>query len=223
MPPGYQFGPSADWIQELMKRGHHVTVYTTSREIDTPKTFCGESIRIRIASQRLSGCGRDLFAVEREQLKQMMAADRCQLIHAHWTYQFALAALASGLPTLITIHDHPWKVLGYFRDMHRVARLMMAYEVAWRGKHFTAVSEGAARHFQRYLKPGMEIAVVPNGLPDAVFALAREPLRNSRNTTVFATILQGWSRQKNPKVLLKSFARVQREMRTAQLLMFGVD
>lgn len=223
LPPGYQFAASADWVRELMRRGHHVTVYTTAPEIDSPKTFHGDGITIRIARQRSGGMGRDFFAEERKQLQRMMNEDECQLIHAHWTYQFALAAMASEIPVLVTIHDLPWNVLRHFRDMHRVARLLMAYRVAMQGKHFTAVSSDAASHFRRLFKPKASITVVPNGLPDEIFNLRSTTTRASEEEFVFATILQGWSRQKNAKAVLKAFHIARREVPNARLMMFGVD
>jgi glycosyltransferase involved in cell wall biosynthesis len=222
LPPGYLFAPSADWVQELMRRGHHVTLYTTAREIDSAKTFRGDQLTIRIAKQRASGAGRDLFAFERNQLRQMMAVDQCDVIHAHWTYQFALASLATGIPTLITIHDLPWRVLSHFRDFHRGARLLMAYWVAMRGDHFTAVSQDAANHFRRYFKPRANISVVPNGLPDSVFELGSRRLRTDREGPVFATVLQGWSRQKNSAAALTAFHIARSRIQNARLMMFGV-
>jgi glycosyltransferase involved in cell wall biosynthesis len=206
-----------------MNRGHHVTLYTTAREISAPRTFRGESITIRIARQRSSGAGRDFFAAERKQLRQMMSEDQCQVIHAHWTYQFALAALATEIPVLVTIHDLPWNVLRNFWDLHRVARLLMAYGVAMQGRHFTAVSSDAASHFRRFFRPGAEIAVIPNGLPMDMFDVQPETAQAVRKEFVFATILQGWSRQKNAKAALQAFQMVRRDVPNALLLMFGVD
>jgi glycosyltransferase involved in cell wall biosynthesis len=223
LPPGYLFAPAADWVKELMKSGHSVTLYTTAQQVSSPITFHGSDLRIRIASQRASGTGRDFFALERGQLKEMMVEDRCDLIHAHWTYEFALAAIASGCPTLITIHDHPWKVLRHFRDGHRAARLLMAYMAAHRGKHFTAVSSGAASHFRRYIRPGKKIEVIPNGLSKAIFALGRHPQRRVDAEVTFATVLQGWSRLKNASTALRAFAIVRREIPDAGLKMFGTD
>jgi glycosyltransferase involved in cell wall biosynthesis len=221
LPTGYQFAPTADWVQELMKRGHHVYLYTTAREVDVPKTFRGHGITIRIAPQRSGGTGRDFFAAERNHLQRMMSEDPCEVIHAHWTYQFPLAALATGIPTLVTIHDLPWNVLRNFRDMHRLARLIMAYQVALRGKHFTAVSSDAASHFRRFFRPNAEITVVPNGLPDRVFALANDPARTQGSDVVFATILRGWSRGKNATAAIEAFQTARKAISHARLLMFG--
>jgi len=222
LPPGYQFAPSSDWVQELMKRGHHVFLYTTSREIDAPTTFRGEGLTIRIAKQRHGGTGRDLFAFERKQLREMMSEDRCQVIHAHWTYQFALAALVSGIPTLITIHDLPWKVLMNFRDFHRAARLLMAYQVAMRGEHFTAVSNDAASHFKRYLNPRANITVIPNGLPDSMFQFGAPQKRQAGDAIKFASILQGWTTAKNAQAALRAFGAVRSKVPNVEFHMFGV-
>jgi glycosyltransferase involved in cell wall biosynthesis len=223
LPPGYQFAPSSDWVQELMKRGHHVFLYTTSREVDAPTTFRGEGLTIRIAKQRSRGTGRDLFAIERKQLKEMMSEDGCEVIHAHWTYQFALAALASRIPTLITIHDLPWNVLIHFKDLHRAARLLMAYQVAMRGEHFTAVSNDAASHFKRYLNPRAKITVIPNGLPDSMFQMGAQRKAQPNSDITFASVLQGWTRLKNAKAALEAFGTVRKAVPDAQFQMIGVD
>jgi L-malate glycosyltransferase len=223
LPPGYIFAPAADWIQELVRRGHDVTVYTTAPELEAPETFKGDNLTIRVAPQRQKGAARDFFAQERAFLNRMMIEDQCDVIHAHWTYQFALAALYTRIPTLVTIHDLPWNVLRHFRDMHRAARLLMAYEVAFRAKHFTAVSQDAALHFRRYLNPGAEIQVIPNGVSDAAFEMGEQPVSLKRRALTFATILQGWSRQKNATAALRAFQIVKKELQEAQLLMFGMD
>lgn len=221
LPPGYLFAPAADWVKELMRRGHHVTLYTTAREVDVPQTFKGDSLTIRIAKQRSRGTGRDLFAQERKQLVTMMLEDKCDLIHAHWTYEFALAALDTGIPTLVTIHDQPWRVLAHFRDMHRAARLLMAYQVAFRARYFTAVSDAALTHFRRYLNPGAKIRMIPNGLPESIFDLGRKVTDRGGKELTLATILQGWSLQKNAVTALEAFARLREEIPNAKLEMIG--
>ena len=223
LPQGSTFAPAADWVRELLRRGHYVTLYTTAPDISSPLTFRGDSILIRIVPLRSKGTGRDLFSAERRLLGQLMREDCCTLIHAHWTYEFALAALASGIPTLVTIHDQPWKVLRHFRDAHRVARLLMAYKTALCARHFAAVSAGAAGHFRRYLNPGACIEVIPNGVPNALFELGRHDHCPVNHRTRFATILQGWTRLKNGAAALAAFAKARESIPGATLAMFGLD
>jgi glycosyltransferase involved in cell wall biosynthesis len=99
----------------------------------------------------------------------------------------------------------------------------MAYEVALRGKHFTAVSNDAARHFQQYFNPQAKITVIPNGLQDAIFEIEAEPCQKRSGEIVFATILQGWSRRKNATAALRAFKIVRNEIPDAQLQMYGAD
>ena len=223
LPIGFQFAPAAQWIRALVRRGHHVAVYTTARDVSTPVDIQGERLRIMVAPERASGAARDFFAFERAGLQRHLDGGNCEVLHAHWTYEFALAAISSGKPTLITVHDLPWNVLRYFRDPHRVGRLMMAYAVALRGRHFTAVSEDAALHFRRYMRPGAEIDVIPNGLPDAMFDLPEPQVKELGEACTFATILQGWSRRKNPVAALKAFAIARSSLPGARLMAFGVD
>ncbi len=223
LPVGYEFAPSVDWVRQLLQRGHDVTVYTEAKDIKQAVTFRGERLAVRIARQRPSGTGRDLAAAERAQLSRMMAEDGCDVIHAHWTYEFALAALASKRPTLVTVHDLPWNVLRFFRDKYRLARLLMAYQVALRGRHFTAVSSDAAAHFHRYFAPSRHVEVVPNSLPDAVFDMAEQHPAEARAAVAFGTVLQGWSARKNASAAITAFARVRAQRPEVTLRMFGAD
>ncbi len=223
LPVGYEFGPAADWVRLLLKRGHHVTVYTMAKDIAKAETYQGDHLTIRIAKERNWGTGKDLFSAERRQLTDMMKEDQCDVIHAHWTYELALAALSSKLPTLITVHDLPWNVLRYFKDKFRTAKLLVAYAVALRGKYFTAVSNDAGVHFHRYLAPLRTVEIVPNGLPDAVFELAKEHPAEPRAEIAFGTILQGWSARKNASAALEAFGKVRSQLPGVTLRMFGTD
>ncbi len=223
LPAGYEFAPAVDWVKHLLRNGHSVTVYTTAKDIAESTAFTGPGLTLRIAKSRASGCGRDLFREERAVLSRMMIADQCDVIHAHWTYEFALAALHSGRPTLVTVHDLPWNVLRYFRDGHRLAKVLLAYRTALQGRRFTAVSHDAARHFRHYFAPWARVDVIPNGLPDTVFQMTDAAPRVLGEGFTFATNLQGWSARKNASVALQAFAAVRMQLPQSKLLMFGKD
>jgi glycosyltransferase involved in cell wall biosynthesis len=130
--------------------------------------------------------------------------------------------MATGIPMLTTIHDLPWNVLRYFRDRSRTVRLLIAYWVAMRCHRFTAVSEDAANHFRRYIKPGADIEVIPNFLSDSIFEIGHASTVPGRPFT-FGTILQGWTRRKNAAAALKAFQTVSRTAPRSQLIMMGTD
>jgi len=221
--PGLGSTATTPLIIELLRRGHEVTVYTLSRGPIKEELYEWERLRIFVGPYRERHIARNFFSPEIEYLTRVIRADQPAFVHAHWTYEFALGALRSGVHTVTTIHDLPWNVLRYYRDPHRAVRLLMAYAVAFAGEQFTAVSNDAADHFRRYFKPGSRIAVIHNGLPAPMFEHGDQPATTRSEGCTFATILQGWSRRKNATAALKAFGIVRSRLPEAKLLMFGLD
>jgi glycosyltransferase involved in cell wall biosynthesis len=208
---------------ELLSRGHDVTLYTLSKGLAKEQVYRFGNLRIFVGPFRERHLACTYYWPEINYLKRVIGTDDPPFVHAHWTYEFALGALRSGTPTVTTIHDLPWNVLRYYRDPHRAVRLLMAYEVALRCGQFTAVSESAALHFSRQIKPGAKIQVINNGLPDEVFLMGQHSRRESSVGITFATILLGWSRRKNAKTALKAFDILRHQLPGARLVMFGLD
>jgi L-malate glycosyltransferase len=220
VPPGLGSTATTPLIQELVRRGHEVTLFTLSNGLAKETKHHWRGLRIFTGPTRQYGAARNFYWPEVKYLSRVIAQERPAFVHAHWTYEFALGTLAASVPMLTTIHDLPWNVLRYFRDRSRAARLLIAYLVAMRCHRYTAVSEDAANHFRRYLKPGAEIEVIPNFLSDSIFEISPAPATASRPFT-FGTILQGWSRRKNATAALRAFEIVLRTAPESRLVMMG--
>jgi L-malate glycosyltransferase len=221
IPAGMGNTAATPLVLELLRRGHEVDVYTLDRDLALEEVYRWGNLRLFVGPCRQRHRARNFFRTEIDYLARVIRKSHPRFVHAHWTYEFALGAVRSGIPTLTTVHDLPWKVLWHFRDPYRLVRLMMAYQVAASGAHFTAVSSDAAEHFRRYFHPKRKVSVIPNGLSDTVFHLGEKQFQPVRKGVVFATVLQGWTRQKNPVAALKAFAIVRREIPDARLIMFG--
>ena len=165
--PGLGGVPVNLLARALASRGWQVTVVSTSphvaeswrhREADTEVVLV--PMRIRARERAL-----DLFKVERRALTDEIRRQRPDIVHAHWTYEFARAALASGLPTLVTAHDAPLTILRHLRDPYRMARLAMALRVRAKHPPLTAVSPYLAERWRREMGWHSEIAVIPNITP----------------------------------------------------------
>jgi glycosyltransferase involved in cell wall biosynthesis len=206
-------------IIELLRRGHTVTIYTLSNDLSEEAIYDWGSLRVFVGPNRRL---RYLYRPQIAYLKRVIRADAPRFVHAHWTYEFALGALASSVPTLTTIHDLPWNVLRYFQHIGVSVRFLMAYMVAFKGRSFTAVSPAAARHFRRWLRPGAEIAVIPNFMADWVFDLGRTSDSRADRSFTFVTVLQGWSRLKNGKCALRAFQLARKSLPDARLIMIGL-
>lgn len=228
LPTGYEFPLHAILIEEYLRRGHQISLFTTDRTICESKTFWGNRLTIHIMHSRLQARHRmkDFFAAERAGLIAAMKSDPCDIVHAHWTYEFALAAIASGQPYVVTAHDAPLQILRltlrpYKVFAYRFIRTLMAIEVARRARYLTAVSPYVARHFRKILRYPNPIEVIPNGLPESAFVSRERKQGGGESEVTFATVLTGWGRYKNGQVALRSFEHVRKVVPQARLLMFG--
>ncbi len=223
VPRGLGSTATTPLILELARRRHELTIYTLDYDSTEEQFYEWSNLRIFVGPSRRLGAARNFFRPEIAYLRRVIETDCPAFVHAHWTYEFALAALGSGVQTLVTIHDLPWNVLRYFRDRYRTARLLMAYAVAMRANLYTAVSEDAARHFSRYMRPGARVLAIPNFLSETVLTKANGFQTHPDRPLVFACILQGWSPRKNAKAALRAFALFRKNYSGSRLLFMGAD
>jgi len=162
---------------------------------------------------------RDLYKVEREGLREGIRLAKPDLLHAHWTYEFALACLETGLPMLVTTHDNAFQVLRFTRDLYRLGRLYLQIRVLQQARLLTAVSPYLADSLGWLAKT--EINVVPN--PVEVSQKVENGCDLMSGTVRIATVLNGWQNLKNPKSAIKAFGLLRGELPDAQMFMYGYD
>ncbi len=221
MPEGYPFPSMAPYIEELIRRGHQVSLFTLAPSLQKPQIFEGEHLRVHIGRLRPRGRARDLFTFERAELVNAMQSDPVEVLHAQWTYEFALAALQMPSPVLVTARDAPLNILRYSPDAYRLVRLFLAALVCRQTQHLTAVSTYIQRHFQRFFGYAKPITVIPNGIPDSVYNAALDTSHPKGQRIVFAANLTGWSKFKNCGTLLSAFAITKSVLPECGLWLFG--
>lgn len=234
LPVGYGGAPLlGTLIGELLARGHEVSAYTTSPNLPLnlaePVMAQGDRFKIyycpvRKHSVRMNGwhLGRivDFFGLERRYLKQAIRMDSPDVVHAHWAYEFALAAIASGKPHVVTCHDAPQEILKYMPNIYRLGRYFMARKAMNLAKLLTTVSP----YMQDALMPLVkkEIVVVPNPIPALVAQRPFDPSRTlSMSAPVIVMVANGWDRRKNPQAGLLAFAKLRVGINGARLRLFG--
>ncbi len=239
LPKGYGGAPFlSTLIGALIGRGHDVSVYTTSSDISAyaPKPIHAEHARFRIYycpvrphairfHEGLPGRILDGFALERRHLRRSIELDQPDVVHAHWTYEFALAGIASKRPCVVTAHDSPLRVLRFMPNPYRFGRLLMAIRALRRARVLTAVSPYIAEQVTRFTK--VPAVVIPNPMPDvsagAVNSQSRDCIRELDAPPVIAMILNGWGRLKNPMMGLKAFGLLRAKLINARLRLYGHD
>ena len=232
LPAGYGGAPlTAVLMEQLLALGHEVvgiTVDYTLPAHSAPVRLLGDRFTLvvlpgRRRAWRFNGAspGRvlDLFRQERQAINQAVSDAACDVVHAHWTYEFALGAIDSGTPHVITAHDSPRQVLKYTRSPYRALRWLMAREALAKACCVTAVSDYMAREVQAMAR--VPVAVVPN--PVARHVLARGQARVAPVGQRVGMVCNGWGVLKNPKPALLGFAQLRQREPRAELHVFGAD
>lgn len=232
LPKGYEGAPlTGVLVGELLRRGHRVSVFTTDADLPPgtlPVLAHGERLAVHYCparrrawrfNGRYPGRAVDGFALERNSLANAIRSARPDLVHAHWTYEFALAALDSGLPHLVTCHDDPRVILRLTRSPYRAVRYFMARQVFRRAQAFTTVSAYMADALRGRL--GAPLDIVPNPLAGHVLAASR--VRAAPAARRIAMVGNGWGARKNPQPALRAFARFRARHPEAELHCFGHD
>jgi hypothetical protein len=105
LPGTYSFPLIATLAEKLRDRGHEVVVFALSSSVVQTQHFTGDRIEAYVCPRRRPRWQMlDFFRGERLVLRKAMQQSRCDVIHAHWTYEFGAAAVASGLPHVVTAH-----------------------------------------------------------------------------------------------------------------------
>lgn len=234
LPHGYSGAPLlATLISSLLARGHEVVAFTTSSDIcptSRPIVATNERFSIhycpvrRRAFRRENGhWGRaaDFYRLEIASLAKAMRDTEPELIHAHWSYEFAQAALDSNLPHLITCHDAPQVVLRNSPDPYRLVRYLMAKRILGKASHLTAVSPYLKNKIERYAR--VKISVVPNPIQSvSISSVAKADVLDPVHPRI-AMVINGWGKLKNPKPALAAFGLLHQEIQGAELVVIGKD
>lgn len=218
VPKGMGGTPVNELVRELVRRGHAVRLVTASPDVAEPWEGSGPNLSIYVAPSRRSPRDRVLGRF-RQEISAMASAippaSEYDVVHAHWTYEFAAAALSRDKNSLITAHDSPWTVLNYYKHPYRIFRLGMAWHVARRARFLTAVSPYLAQRWKRQMFFSGRIAVIPNIAPSPPLDVRRCPTQNS-----FISIGDS-SKRKNILALLKAFAILRNHFPDATLQLIG--
>jgi L-malate glycosyltransferase len=182
-----------------------------------PIDLAGGHVRVAVgpARPRPRDLAKDLFSKERRFIAEQLQFWRPDAVSAHWTYEFALGALDSGLPHLITVHDWAPAVLWSVRDRYRTVRLLMQLLTFARGRNFAAVSPYMARRSR--LLAMRPVSVLPNGLDESWYI--ETPHRPYDSRVLAAN--HGFARHKNVQRLLLAWPTVLERHPSAELVLAG--
>lgn len=201
----------------LLAAGHRVSVYMLDAQVTRPASLSGERLTVFLGPYRPRHRMRDFMAAERGHVRRFIERDAPDVVHAHWTYEYALGALRTGRPTLITVRDWAPAILRFSPDPYRAGRWLMNAATLWKGQHFVANSPYIQTRLQRYLR--RPVPVIPNAIDDDFFAGPKNAPASAAPTIV--SVNNGFGRRKNVAVLLEAFSQMRAQMPGCQLRLFG--
>ena len=241
MPIGMGGVPTAHEVRALVARGHEVSLVTLDPTISEEIVLRGPGLTVHVGPCRPRHAVRTLHRAERRYLASTIRALRPDVVHAHWTYEYALAALDVGAPVVVTIHDAPLRVVRWnlprhgaggarrrlARTAHWILKASMAWRVARRSTVNIAVSPHTRDHFERVMRCRGEIETIPNlmGISPWPTSEQSEPLGWDPEARPFrcAAVLGTWGELKNATTLLRAFALTRTSGVDARLLLVGID
>lgn len=205
--------------RELLRRGHRLVIVTLDHGVTTETVLKGPKLRICMQPLRARHRGRDAYRTERRLLEHSLQRESPPIVHAHWSYEYALAALATRLPTVITVRDWAPTILRWMPDPYRAVRLLMFIRATAAGRHFTTVSPYMASLVERWRR--VSVPVIPNALDDEAFDPT--PRKLHADAPVLLAINNGFTPWKNVRRLLAAYAQVRRRLPTSRLVLVGAD
>lgn len=205
-------------VTALLQQQIEVELVTLTPEVTRLHHLSGPGLDVRIGPYRSRPRhrARDFYAEERRSLSELLALTSGDVVHAHWTYEFALACERERRPVLVTAHDAPLTILRLTRDAYRLMRTALAYRVRLGIRTLSAVSPHIAHRWHQEMAYRRPITVVPNIVADV-------PLPGRCLTTDRKVILDTSSagRLKNVAALVRAFGEIRRLRRDAVLRLVG--
>jgi len=197
--------PVSDLAISLAELGHKVTVIGIAKTADSVLSLNTDSgVKLVFVPGRRQEKLKAItfYSVERKYMRSQIALLKPDVVHAHWTYEYALTAQDSGLPHIITVHDEPWEIAKDFRNFYFFIRFLIAIRVRLRrSDNFVFVSKYIRTLWnQRMFATGGE--VIPN-MNRLSIVKSHESARQNHVLTIGNT-----NRGKNIQGLLAAWERV---------------
>ena len=204
-------------VKALLGRGHRVTVCALDPSVGDRVTLHGDMLTVMYGPYRQRHNMRDGMRAERAAVRGLIEEARPDLVNAHWAYEYALGALSSGYPTVVTVHDWGPAIVRYAPIPYWFARQLMYLRAVRRAPLLTAVSP----YIYCRLKwiTTRPITLIPNGVEAALFRA--EARRSNTEEPLVISVNHGFQARKNVTSLLRAFRLVRQTIARCRMLLLG--
>ncbi|TDO19023.1 glycosyltransferase family 4 protein [Pedobacter duraquae] len=209
-------------IIELLKCGHSISVFSLTKDLEEGMECVvrGEQLTIYFGAyqKRIRQSALSFFNQERKFIKNKILQVKPEVLHAHWQYEYAWAALDTKIPTIVTCRDSPIKVFLLYKNLYRFIRLLIALIVFRKSTVLTATSAYLVTELKK-LGIKKKIHVIPNFEPDWLFE--KEMHKADLQSPKIIMINNGFDDRKNVTSGLLAFQLFRNKYPNAELHLFG--
>lgn len=218
-PEGVIQTPIGPLAIELLRRGHSVKAVCLDPSVAGRVHFGVAGLELVFLPYRKRARQRvvDLFEQEIRHVQAELATSDADIVHAHWAYEYAEAAVRSRLPHLVTLHDAPIQVAMIFRNLYRSARAIIAIRVLSRVLAVSVVSP-KMKYWVRFHGYFGLIDLTPNGIEIPSMGRGAE----QRLSSPFRIVTVGDAGSgKNVAAAIHAFRLIRTSRPEAELHLFG--
>ena len=210
-------------IDSFLRAGHFVRIFTIAKrnfEIITPKVEIYATVPYnKYPIKYLWGEFKNAYRLRETMCNRLSDLD---ILHAHWTYQYAYAAVhfEKQLPVFCTVRDissYIWRIESLKNKVTWTFKLLMNHLVFTHSHvHFIANSPYTAEVIKKKYKK--EVPVIPNSIKD--FFVSKTVHRNP-NIFKILCVSSSNDKRKNIGTLLQAFQLFKNKYPNSQLQLIG--
>jgi glycosyltransferase involved in cell wall biosynthesis len=211
---------------ELLERGYTVFLYTLDPRISKGQELriTGKNLVIHVGAFPRGRWERyvDLKRGAVSFLSGKMKADRPDIVHAHWTGEYARAAINSGLPYLVSARDWMPAVWRYdpFTSMpSQLAATLEQMYVLGKAKNVSPNSEYIRNKIGK-LCAGRMVETIPNFIAGTRFQPVADAAGRFPEFSI-VSINNGFGGHKNVRTLLRAFRLIRDQHSSCRLYLAG--
>lgn len=208
--------PFEQFVMETRKHYREVTVISLSIFIERTWTYKDDNLNIILIPQRPRArqYALDMYRKEISLILACLNEIKPDLVHAHWSYEYALAATRGKFPYVITIHDSPFTILRYYKNVYRLIMLLISLRVRIRTKNFIFVSSYLQNKWRKHFLLRGNFPIINN------FTNIDVSAKKSKSLDIVISIGNS-SRIKNIKTLLKAWKSIESKFESVELVLVG--
>ena len=223
-------------VLSYLKAGHQVCIFTIDSDAKDTKLFKNDNITLYVIGGRTSFIFFNYFPSLQRLARRIipfieLEKDNLDVLHAHWCYQYALAAIpfANTMNVFCTIRDIAPVIFKNmildWKPFHVLNKIYWAYKwkvfnyvLSCKEVHFIGNSEYTKNYFKaRY--PDRDISLIYNSIDES--KILDVPKSDNKEKVFISIAADVDDKRKNIFTLIKAFSLLKNRYSDAKLLIVG--